>query len=276
MRTGEGCGPAWHAQLLAAEDVTEFAELGVAASVQFSHAPWDRGHRRPTLGRHDRPRLRLPVSCSSPAPCSPTARTRRSRNSIRSPESERACCEHSTSAQAGTRSRPSRSSKLEATTINPAWLAGDERRRGKLVPGYLADLVVLDRDLLSCASKSYGSPSRRHDAGRPLGLQPTPLGLVPVPGTRTWRRDNAHSATVADVRANAASGTCRGARHQDLGQSERAGLAQAQERHEAAEIDDSESRQLVATAALPRRAPRPRISASSRATFSSREAGRSR
>ena len=35
---------------------------------------------------------------------------------------------------------------LRATTINPAWLARDERRRGKLVPGFLADLVVLDRD----------------------------------------------------------------------------------------------------------------------------------
>ena len=31
----------------------------------------------------------------------------------------------------------------------PAWLARDERRRGKLVPGYLADLVVLDRDPLA-------------------------------------------------------------------------------------------------------------------------------
>ena len=39
---------------------------------------------------------------------------------------------------------------LQATTVNPAWLTGDERRRGKLVPGYLADLVVLDRDPLSC------------------------------------------------------------------------------------------------------------------------------
>ena len=32
---------------------------------------------------------------------------------------------------------------LEATCVAPAWLAGDERRRGKLLPGYLADLVVL-------------------------------------------------------------------------------------------------------------------------------------
>jgi predicted amidohydrolase YtcJ len=35
---------------------------------------------------------------------------------------------------------------LLATTVNPAWLAGDEHRRGRLVPGHLADLVVLDRD----------------------------------------------------------------------------------------------------------------------------------
>jgi predicted amidohydrolase YtcJ len=39
---------------------------------------------------------------------------------------------------------------LEASTVNPAWLAGDERRRGRLLPGYLADLVVLDRDPVEC------------------------------------------------------------------------------------------------------------------------------
>jgi predicted amidohydrolase YtcJ len=37
-----------------------------------------------------------------------------------------------------------------ATCVTPAWLTGDERRRGKLVPGYLADLVVLDRDPFEC------------------------------------------------------------------------------------------------------------------------------
>ena len=35
---------------------------------------------------------------------------------------------------------------LHATCVAPAWLTGDEHRRGKLLPGYLADLVVLDRD----------------------------------------------------------------------------------------------------------------------------------
>jgi Predicted metal-dependent hydrolase with the TIM-barrel fold len=43
---------------------------------------------------------------------------------------------------------------LEATCVTPAWLTGDERRRGKLLPGYLADLVVLSsdptKDLDSC------------------------------------------------------------------------------------------------------------------------------
>jgi predicted amidohydrolase YtcJ len=39
---------------------------------------------------------------------------------------------------------------LVASTVAPAWLARDEHRRGKLLPGYLADLVVLDRDPLDC------------------------------------------------------------------------------------------------------------------------------
>ena len=38
---------------------------------------------------------------------------------------------------------------LHASTVAPAWLAGDERRRGRLLPGFLADLVVLDRDPLA-------------------------------------------------------------------------------------------------------------------------------
>jgi hypothetical protein len=39
---------------------------------------------------------------------------------------------------------------LHATTVAPAWLAGDERRRGTLLPGRLADVVVLDRDPVAC------------------------------------------------------------------------------------------------------------------------------
>ena len=35
---------------------------------------------------------------------------------------------------------------FEATTLAPAWLCGDERWRGRLIPGQASDLVVLDRD----------------------------------------------------------------------------------------------------------------------------------
>src|SRR5262249_38135848 len=35
---------------------------------------------------------------------------------------------------------------FHATCVAPAWLSGDERRRGRLVPGLAAVLVVLDRD----------------------------------------------------------------------------------------------------------------------------------
>jgi predicted amidohydrolase YtcJ len=42
---------------------------------------------------------------------------------------------------------------LHAATVAPAWLAGDERRRGKLLPGFLADLVVLDRDPVTCPTE---------------------------------------------------------------------------------------------------------------------------
>jgi predicted amidohydrolase YtcJ len=35
---------------------------------------------------------------------------------------------------------------FEATTLAPAWLEGQERSRGRLLPGYAADLVVCDRD----------------------------------------------------------------------------------------------------------------------------------
>jgi len=45
---------------------------------------------------------------------------------------------------------------LHATCVAPAWLTGDERRRGKLLPGYLADLVVLDRDPLDCPPDELG------------------------------------------------------------------------------------------------------------------------
>jgi predicted amidohydrolase YtcJ len=129
-----------HAQLLAWEDVPRFAALGVAASVQFSHAPSDRELAdRLWAGMTDRAYAYRSlwdagalVANGSDAPIEeldPLAGIRA--GVLRDWHSEQAL----TVEQA-----------LAATCVNPAVLSRDERRRGRLLPGYLADLVVLDRD----------------------------------------------------------------------------------------------------------------------------------
>lgn len=46
---------------------------------------------------------------------------------------------------------------LRAYTLDSAWLAGDEHRRGRVAPGFLADLVVLDRNPLECDAEGLRS-----------------------------------------------------------------------------------------------------------------------
>jgi predicted amidohydrolase YtcJ len=135
-----------HAQCLSLEDVPRFAELGVAVSAQFTHAPSDRDLAERFWGDKlegtyafrslvDSGAL---VANGSDAPIEeldPWAgvvagvlRTRNDRPAWR-PE------EALTLDQA-----------LHATCVAPTWLSHDERNRGTLLPGRLADLVVLDRD----------------------------------------------------------------------------------------------------------------------------------
>jgi predicted amidohydrolase YtcJ len=135
-----------HAQLLAAEDLPRFAELGVACSVQFSHAPSDRDLAdRFWAGRTDGAyayrslwESGAVVANGSDAPIEELDPLAGIRAGVRRTIDERDAWhpEQALSVQQA----------FEATTIAPAWLTGDERRRGKLLPGYLADLVVLDRD----------------------------------------------------------------------------------------------------------------------------------
>jgi predicted amidohydrolase YtcJ len=138
-----------HAQLLAPEDVPRFTEVGVAASVQFSHAPSDRDladrlwEGRPGAYAYrsllDAGALLANGSDAPVEELDPLAgivagvlRTLDERPPWR-PE------------QAVTVEEA-----LRATTVGPAWLEGHESRRGTLSPGMLADLVMLDRDPLAC------------------------------------------------------------------------------------------------------------------------------
>jgi predicted amidohydrolase YtcJ len=140
-----------HAQLLAPEDLGRFAALGVAASVQFSHAPSDRDIAdRLWAGKTDGAYAFRSlwdsgalVANGSDAPieeldplagiCAGVLRTLDERPAWH-PE-QAVTVEHA----------------LQASTVIPAWLARDERRRGKLIPGHYADLVVLDRDPVAVA-----------------------------------------------------------------------------------------------------------------------------
>jgi hypothetical protein len=139
-----------HAQCLAAEDVGRFAALGVACSVQFSHAPSDRDLAERFWGERadgayafralwDSGAL---VANGSDAPVEELDPLAGIRAGVLRTIDEREAWHPE--------QRVTVEEALLATTVNPAWLAGEERRRGKLLPGYLADLVVLSRDPLEC------------------------------------------------------------------------------------------------------------------------------
>jgi predicted amidohydrolase YtcJ len=135
-----------HAQLVADLDFARFAEIGVTASVQFSHAPSDRDLADVAwAGMTDRAYAyrslrdagaRLVNGSDAPVEeLDPLAGLRAGVNRTLDdrlpwhPEQ-----------------RVTLDAAVRATTIAPAWLARDESRRGTLAPGMLADLVVLDRD----------------------------------------------------------------------------------------------------------------------------------
>jgi len=150
-----------HAQLLDDADVPRFASLGVAASVQFSHAPSDRDlAERLWEGRDGAYAYRSLLDAGtllvngSDAPVEeldPLAgivagvlRTLDERPAWRPEQAV-------TAAEA-----------LHATCVTPAWLEHAELRRGTLRPGMLADLVILNRDPLTCPPAEL--PSLRVEA----------------------------------------------------------------------------------------------------------------
>jgi predicted amidohydrolase YtcJ len=135
-----------HAQCVAPEDLPRFAELGVAVSVQFSHAPSDRDladrfwadKADGTYAFRSLLESGAVVVNGSDAPIEELEPLAGIRAGVLRTIDERPAW------------HPEQSLTVEqaliATCTTPAWLTGDERRRGKLIPGYLADLVVLSTD----------------------------------------------------------------------------------------------------------------------------------
>jgi predicted amidohydrolase YtcJ len=129
-----------HAQCLDPEDVARFAGLGVAASVQFSHAPSDEELAR----RYWPDRLERAYSFRSLLDSGALLA-----NGSDAPVEELDPWAGVTAAVLGHWREDQRltlEQALHAVCVAPAWLSHDDRVRGTLVPGRLADLVVLDRD----------------------------------------------------------------------------------------------------------------------------------
>jgi hypothetical protein len=135
-----------HAQLLAPEDVGRFAAIGVAASVQFSHAPSDRdiadrnwaGLTGGAYGFRSLLDSGATIVNGSDAPIEELDPLAGIRAGVRRTIDERPAWHPEQAVTVD--------EAFHATCVAPAWLSHDERRRGRLVPGMLADLVVLDRD----------------------------------------------------------------------------------------------------------------------------------
>ena len=118
---------------------------------------------------------------------------------------------------------------LHAATVAPAWLAGDERRRGRLLPGFLADLVVLDRDPVAVPPDELAEVAGRRDDGRrPLGAQPAALGLsvgeTMFPPRAPFFSCDADDACLASRPAKPASGRDGSCAAPGRGQGPRAGI----------------------------------------------------
>ncbi len=135
-----------HAQLVAPEDLARFGSLGVACSVQCSHAPSDRDLAdrlwAEVIGGAYAYRSLLDggalLANGSDAPIEELDPLAGIRCAVRRSDDGRAAWHPEQALTV--------SEAFAATTIAPAWLEGLERSRGRLLPGFAADLVVLDRD----------------------------------------------------------------------------------------------------------------------------------
>ena len=202
-----------HAQLLSADDLPRFAQLGVAASVQFSHAPSDReladrfwgGKTDGAYAYRSLLDSGALLANGSDAPieeldpwagvCAGVLRTIDARPAWH-PE-QRVTLEEA----------------LVATCVNPAWLTGDERRRGKLLPGLRCrPRRPRPRPLRRRARRAARRARRRHDARRPLGPRFPALGLGSRGANRErggWHGKHCGSGSFASSTCGSTRSACR-------------------------------------------------------------------
>ncbi|HMP78668.1 MAG TPA: amidohydrolase [Pirellulaceae bacterium] len=144
-----------HAQHLHPDDIPRFGQLGVIASMQGIHCTSDAVFVLQRLGRHraqtgaymwrDLIDSGAVVSNGTDAPVEPidpiasfyASVTRRLKSG----------------AAFFPEQRMTRMEALRSYTLDAAYAAFEEGEKGSLVPGKLADLVVLSRDLLECADE---------------------------------------------------------------------------------------------------------------------------
>lgn len=148
-----------HAQHLHPDDVPRFAALGVIASMQGIHCTSDApyvlqrlGARRAQDGAYVWRKLLssgaiicngtdAPVEDVDPIACFAASVTRQPANGRRFyPEQ-----------------RMTREEALRSYTIDAAYAAFEEERKGSLTPGKLADVVVLSKDILACPEDEIAS-----------------------------------------------------------------------------------------------------------------------
>mgnify|MGYP001402764084 CR=1 FL=1 len=150
-----------HIELIDPADIPRFAELGVVASMQPTHLPWTPEDFLRLLGP-DRSRwafaqadLRAAgaaIVLSSDWPVAP----------VEPFITIAAALTREPWAVAGGKDhRIGLALALDEMTRAAAWLSFDEARRGTLVPGALADLALLDRDLAEAAAEDLPAVGSR-------------------------------------------------------------------------------------------------------------------
>ncbi len=179
-----------HAQVLLPEDFDRFAQLGVIASMQPSHLLTDMKWAGARLGP-ERSRYAYawrsmldhhvtlafgtdyPVESISPFRGLYSAVTRQNESGTMSFHPEQ---------------RISISEALYAYTQASAFAEFREHRKGRLEPGFLADFVVLDRDLTSAAPEQIlRTHVLRTVVGGKTAFTATPQPLAPPPALPTGR-----------------------------------------------------------------------------------------